>query len=144
MNKPRKIILVEDNPADVQLAMLALQNLPAHYDILHFGNGKLLLNYLKRARFREISLILLDLNMPKMGGIDVLRAINNKARYRKLPFVVFTTSEMERDIAACYQLGACAFVRKPHDFGQYEKTIRAIVKFYCKVNLNAKIGELKG
>ena len=88
MKNFKKIILAEDNIADVELTKLAFNDLALDIEVVHVFDGEELMNYLDQKSFDDISLILLDLNMPKMGGLDVLKKMYNDEELRKLPVVV--------------------------------------------------------
>lgn len=133
MNK--KIILVEDNPADVELVRLSFEQLKLKANLLHFYNGQELLDYVQTQPVYDIVLILLDLNMPKMDGIAVLKAFKKDLRLSRIPVVVFTSSIFSNDVLRCYELGANAYVRKPMDMDDYEKTIQSIISFWMEVNI---------
>ena len=142
MNSPKKIILVEDNLADVKLTKMAFGNLPMEVDIIHFYNGQELLDYLPKATLNEISLILLDLNMPKLGGIEVLTAFNSIPDYKKLPVVIFTSSVHQAEVRSCYELGANAYVNKPLDIADFDDTIKAIAFFWLSTNIMVEFSEV--
>jgi len=135
MKTAKKIILAEDNIADVELTKLAFKELDLNLDVYHVFDGQQLLDYLKQQPFDEIALILLDLNMPKMGGLDVLKLMYNDEELTKLPVVVFTSSAHESDVHACYEYGANAYVSKPIDINDFHKTIEAIANFWTEINV---------
>ena len=137
MRMNRKIILVEDNPADVELVKMSLKELALEVHLLHFFNGQELLDYLQTHATYDIVLILLDLNMPKMDGIGVLKAFKQEARLRCIPVVVFTSSSFSEDVDHCYELGANAYVCKPIDMNAFEKAIQAIIAFWMEINIIA-------
>lgn len=142
MDAPKKIILVEDNLADVKLTKMAFGNLPMEVDITHFYNGQELLDYLATATLSEISLILLDLNMPKLGGLDVLTTFNSNPDYKKLPVVIFTSSVHQAEVRSCYELGANAYVNKPLDIADFDETIKAIAFFWISTNIMVEFSEV--
>lgn len=142
MNGSKKIILVEDNLADVKLTKMAFGNLPIEVDITHFFNGQELLDHLSTAPLNDISLILLDLNMPKLGGIEVLKAFNENSDYKKLPVVIFTSSVHQSEVRTCYELGANAYVNKPLDIADFDNTIKAIAYFWISTNIMVEFSEV--
>ena len=142
MNAPKKIVLVEDNLADVKLTKMAFSNLSVDTEIIHFFNGQELLDYLANAPLNEISLILLDLNMPKLGGIEVLRVFNTNSDFKKLPVVIFTSSVHQSEVRTCYELGAKAYVNKPLDIADFDETIRAIAHFWLHTNILVEFSEV--
>jgi two-component system, chemotaxis family, response regulator Rcp1 len=131
----RKVILVEDNLADVELVKLSVRELENPVDLVHVGDGQELLNFLKTAVLSDIALILLDLNMPRVSGIDVLRHMQEDPSLKKVPVVMFTTSNSKSDIMKCYELGAKAFVCKPLDIFEFNNSIRSIVEFWTGINM---------
>lgn len=135
MPNNRKVILVEDNLADVELVKLSVRELENPVDLVHVGDGQELLNFLQTANLSEIALILLDLNMPRVSGIDVLRHMQDNPSYKKVPVVMFTTSNSKSDIMKCYELGAKAFVCKPLDIFEFNNSIRSIVEFWTGINM---------
>lgn len=132
---PKKIILVEDNMADVELAKLAFQSISNDLEIEHLLDGEELMEFLGNEVPENIVLILLDLNMPRMGGIEVLKRLNKDGELKKLPIIVFTSSNHQADIKKCYDLGANAYVNKPIDFSELEKTVETIVHFWLNINV---------
>ncbi len=135
MKNYKKIILAEDNIADVELTKLAFKELNLNLEVCHVFDGQQLMDHLKQHAFDEIALILLDLNMPKMGGLDVLKQMYADEELRKLPVVVFTSSAHESDVYACYENGANAYVSKPIDINDFHKTIAAIANFWTEINV---------
>jgi len=135
MKTAKKIILAEDNIADVELTKLAFKELDLNLDVYHVFDGQQLLDYLKEQSFDEIALILLDLNMPKMGGLDVLKSMYEDEALAKLPVIVFTSSSHESDVLACYEYGANAYVNKPIDINDFHTTIKAIAEFWTEINV---------
>jgi CheY-like chemotaxis protein len=133
--KCRKVILVEDNLADVELVKISVSELETPVELVHVGDGQELLNYLQTAVLSDIAVILLDLNMPRVSGIDVLRNMQADPTLKKVPVVMFTTSNSKSDIMKCYELGAKAFVCKPLDIFDFNNSIRSIVEFWTGINM---------
>ncbi len=134
-NSSTKVILVEDNPADVELTKIAYAALSDKIELLHYADGKQLLESLPGLNLSDISYLLLDLNMPKLGGLDVLKIFSNHEVWFKIPVIVFTSSFHNGDISNCYLLGTNAYVAKPVDIEQFEKTIATIHQFWGKTNI---------
>jgi two-component system, chemotaxis family, response regulator Rcp1 len=122
----KKVILVEDNLADVELVKISVRELTMPVELIHVGDGQELL---------RIGVILLDLNMPRVSGLDVLRHMHKDPALNKIPVVMFTTSNSRTDIMKCYELGAKAFVCKPLDINDFNDSIRSIVEFWTSVNI---------
>jgi CheY-like chemotaxis protein len=133
--KNKKVILVEDNLADVELVKISMRELENPIELVHVGDGQELLNFLKTAVLNDIAVILLDLNMPRVSGIDVLKYMQDDANFRKVPVVMFTTSNSKSDIMKCYELGAKAFVCKPLDIFEFNSSIKSIVEFWTGINM---------
>jgi CheY-like chemotaxis protein len=131
----KKVILVEDNLADVELVKISIRELDAPVELVHVGDGQELLNFLKSASLGEIGVVLLDLNMPKVSGLDVLKFMHHDPILKRVPVVMFTTSSSKSDITKCYELGAKAFVCKPLDINDFNHSIKAIIDFWTGVNM---------
>ncbi len=138
--KCKKVILVEDNLADVELVRISIRELENPVELVHVGDGQELLNFLKTTVLSEIAVILLDLNMPRVSGIDVLRFMHEDPLLKKVPVVMFTTSNSKTDILKCYELGAKAFVCKPLDIFEFNQAIRSIVEFWTGINMLPAFG----
>lgn len=122
----REILLVEDNPDDVELTRLAFEEAQVANTLTVVRDGAEALDYLfARGRYADRdpqdlpSLVLLDLNLPKLDGREVLQAIRNDERTRSLPVVVLTTSAEPFDVEASYTLGVNSYIQKPVDFNQF-------------------------
>ena len=135
------ILLVEDNPDDVELTLRALKKNNIANEVVVAGDGAEALEYLmatgkyaKRAIADLPEVVLLDLKLPKVGGLEVLRAIRADPRTQMLPVVILTSSTEERDIIASYQLGANSYIRKPIDFDQFVDAIRQLGLYWLVLN----------
>lgn len=135
MSEVDKIIIAEDNIADLELIKIAIKETGRDFEILHAIDGKDLIKLVKEMDLGEIKLILLDLNMPKMGGIEVLKYFYSDDVLRMLPIVVFTSSFHQNDVITCYEHGANAYVCKPIDMSEYYKAIHAIINFWTTANV---------
>jgi len=135
------ILLVEDNPHDVELALHALKltHLAERVDVVRDGAEALDFIFCAGAyAHRNIGngpkLILLDLKLPKMDGLEVLQRIKSDARTRQFPVVMLTTSREERDIAQSYQLGANSYIVKPVDFESFTEAVRQLGLYWLSLN----------
>ncbi len=135
MTTGRKIILAEDNLADVELTKIAFREIDIPLEVVHVFDGQELLNYLATEPLHDVALILMDLNMPRMGGIEVLKNMYKDEELRKLPIVVLSSSKHEVDVQTCYTYGANAYVCKPIDMDEFQQTINAIAYFWCDINV---------
>lgn len=131
----KRIIVAEDNPADAALTKMAFEATRLPITLHHVVDGTALIHFLENENLEEVSLILLDLNMPKMGGIDVLKHLQKEEELKKIPVIIFSSSTHAEDVKTCYSLGANAYVRKPIDIKDHQKTISAIANFWTKVNV---------
>lgn len=136
----KKVILVEDNLAEATLTRLAFQSKIQNAEIIHCANGEELFVLLNQIQLDDICYVLLDLNMPRIGGIEVLRIVGQHEKWRLLPFIIFSSSSLEQEVRACYDLGANAYVTKPMNLDLFDKTIESIHRFWGEVNLRPAIG----
>ena len=129
-----EILLIEDNPQDAELAIRALKknNLANH--LLHLEDGQEALDFLFDEKNEMPRLILLDLKMPKVDGLDVLRKLKTDEKKRIIPVVVLTSSKEERDIIETYKLGVNAYIVKPVDFDQFVKAVTQVGLFWLVLN----------
>lgn len=136
----KRILLAEDNPEDVELALAALGEIHLANEVVVVGDGAEALDYLRRAgkyalRGGEIpAVMLLDLKMPKVDGLQVLREVKSDPVLKTLPVVIMTSSREERDLVESYHLGANAYVVKPVDFAQFVASVRQVGLFWAVVN----------
>lgn len=136
----RDILVVEDNDNDVELMLLSLGELKLANDIVIVRDGVEGLDYLyRRGRFAaregdQPLFMLLDLNMPRMGGIDMLIEMRRDDSLRTLPVVIMTSSREDPDLRRCYDLGINAYVVKPVDFDQFSRTVTNLGIFWALIN----------
>lgn len=135
------VLLVEDNPDDEELTRLAFESNAVPSDLRVVRDGAEALDFLfakgtHADRPPELwpQLLLLDLNLPKVNGLDVLREIRAHERTRTLPVVVLTSSKEEQDIIRSYRLGANAYVPKPVDFSEFLEAVKQLGRFWLTVN----------
>lgn len=134
-SKPIEILLIEDNLDDAGLTIRALKKHNLANNLLHLQDGEEALNYLFSERMNGLpKVILLDLKMPKVDGIEVLRRLKSDERKRIIPVVVLTSSKEERDIVDSYKLGVNAYIVKPVDFDKFAKAIAEIGFFWLLLN----------
>ncbi|ACL72201.1 response regulator [Thioalkalivibrio sulfidiphilus] len=142
LERSRSILLVEDNPDDELLTLRALQKNRILNEVVVARDGAEALDYLfgtgeyaGRNLLDAPQLVLLDLNLPKLDGIEVLRRIRSDPRTRLQPVVILTTSSEERDIVSSYELGANSYIRKPVDFEQFMEAIRQLNLYWLVLNV---------
>ena len=137
MTDPIEILLVEDNPGDVELTREALHETKVHMELSVVPDGVEAMAFLRRAgRYAEAprpDLILLDLNLPRKDGRGVLAEVKADPALRHIPVVVLTSSEAEQDIARAYELHANCYVTKPVDLDQFVKIVQSIEQFWLSV-----------
>ncbi len=135
--QPVEILLVEDNPGDARLTQEALRDGKVYNKLTVVPDGVEAMAYLRRegryAGARQPDLILLDLNLPKKDGREVLREIKADERLRRIPVVVLTSSNAEQDVLKSYGLHANCYVTKPVDLDQFIGAVKAIENFWLTV-----------
>lgn len=136
-----EILLVEDNPADAELTLRALTRHNLANKVLVVGDGAEALDYLfatgtyaGRSMSETPRVVFLDLKLPKVSGLDVLRRIKSDERTRRIPVVVLTSSNEERDVVMSYELGGNSYVVKPVDFEQFSQAIQELGLYWLVVN----------
>lgn len=139
--KNKTILLVEDNPDDEALTLRALRRNHIANEVVVTRDGAEALDYLfgegkfaGRDPARRPEVILLDLKLPKMDGLEVLKRLRADDRTRRIPVVILTTSSEEQDIAASYDLGANSYIRKPVDFRQFTEAVRQLGLYWLLFN----------
>jgi CheY-like chemotaxis protein len=140
MTDPKHILLAEDNPNDVELTLegLSFGNLANHVTVV--SDGEAALDYLyRRGRFagragNDPAVVLLDLKMPRVDGLEVLRVVKADPAVRHIPIVMLTSSREERDVVESYELGVNAFVVKPVEFREFISTIKQVGVFWGLIN----------
>jgi CheY-like chemotaxis protein len=137
MSRPIEVLLVEDNPGDVRLTREALKEGKVHNNLHVAPDGVEALAFLRReGRYADAvrpDLILLDLNLPRKGGREVLEEIKNDRALRHIPVVILTSSQAEQDIARAYDLHANCYISKPVDLDQFITVVRSIEDFWFTV-----------
>jgi CheY-like chemotaxis protein len=137
MADPIQILLIEDNPGDVRLTREALKEGKIRNQLNVVHDGTEALSFLRRkGKFSKVSrpdLILLDLNLPKMSGKEVLSEIKNDPQFRRIPVVVLTTSAAEKDIHDAYDRYANCYITKPVDLEQFLTLVKNIEKFWFTI-----------
>ncbi len=135
--EPIEILLVEDNPGDARLAREALNDSKIRNELYHVEDGLQAMQFLRRqAAYAGVplpDLILLDLNLPKKDGREVLAEIKEDPRLRLIPVVVMTTSGAERDLLKSYDLGANAYIVKPMDLERFIEVVHAVENFWFAI-----------
>jgi CheY-like chemotaxis protein len=145
IGRPAEVLLVEDNPGDVRLTKEALLEGKVINRLSVTPDGEEALRFLRRSAGYEKAprpdLVLLDLNLPKKDGREVLAEIKGDERLRRIPVIVLTTSKADEDVVKSYQLHANCYITKPVDFGQFISVVKSIEDFWlCVVKLPPGVG----
>ena len=145
MDNETEIILVEDNPSDADLTIRALKKCNVTNKILHLKDGQEILDYIfvdsdwkddDTSRLPKV--ILLDLKMPKVSGIEVLRKLKADERTKIIPIVVLTSSKEDPDVKECYRLGVNSYVVKPLAFDEFAKAVSQLGLYWLLINQPTK------
>ena len=137
--KDTKILLVEDNPDDVELTLLAFKKYKFSNEIIVARDGQEALDILfppkaKSEKSKLPDIILLDLKLPKVSGLDVLKEIKNHPETKIIPVIILTTSNEERDLRDSYRLGVNSYIRKPIKFNKFVEVIKQLGLYWLLLN----------
>lgn len=136
-NEPIRVLMVEDDPDDVLLMRESLRSSRIHVDLAIVEDGEKALDYLfRRAPYEGVAapdLILLDLNLPRIDGREVLRELKSHGELKRIPVVIMTTSEAEADIEHSYVNGANCYITKPLDFSRFREIMNTYEEFWFTV-----------
>ncbi len=140
-NDEVEILLVEDHPGDAELTIRALKKENLANKLVHLGDGAEALDFIfgqgkySQRRLENVPrVILLDLKMPKVGGLEVLERVKSDARTRSIPVVILTSSAEDPDIKRCYELGANSYIVKPVEFNNFSKTVSELGLYWLVIN----------
>lgn len=140
MTELRRILFVEDDPHDQELALMALAEYNLANEVIVVHDGEEALDYLycrgdyKMRLAGNPAVVLLDLKLPKVNGLEVLRQMKSDEQLKDIPVVVLTSSREDTDLAECYKLGVNAYVVKPVDFQQFVHAVKQIGAFWAVIN----------
>jgi CheY-like chemotaxis protein len=140
MDKLGRILMVEDDPKDVELTLTALEEYNLANEVVVVGDGEEALDYLYcRGAYQSRSgenpaVMLLDLKLPKVDGLEVLQQVKSDEKFRLIPVVVLTSSREEKDMVASYKLGVNGYVVKPVNFHEFVNAIRELGVFWAIIN----------
>jgi CheY-like chemotaxis protein len=140
MEKLGRILMVEDDPKDVELALTALEDYNLANEVVVVRDGEEALNYLycrngfANRNSGNPAVMLLDLKLPKVDGLEVLRQVKADDQLKLIPIVVLTSSHEEKDLVTSYRLGVNAYVVKPVDFHQFVNAIKELGVFWAVIN----------
>jgi len=140
MTELKRILLAEDNPKDVELTLTALDEHNLANEVVVVNDGAEALDYLyRRGKFamradNDPAVVLLDLKMPKVDGLEVLRTIKKDDKLKTIPLVILTSSREEKDLVESYKLGVNAYVVKPVNFQQFIEAVKELGAFWAVIN----------
>jgi len=143
-NINKKIIVVEDNYADMELTLIAFKESNTPYEIVTKRDGQDLLEYIETCNLNEIAFILMDLNMPKINGIEVLRRFQQNEAHKNIPVIILSSSTHQSDVNTCYSLGANAYLQKPLDIVTFSEMTKTLVSFWSDLNIMPKFNMAAG
>jgi len=136
-----EILLVEDNPADAELTLHALKKSKLANRIQHVRDGEEALDFLfcrnayaNRHIDNGPQLVLLDLKLPKIDGLQILQAVKNDPRTKAIPIIVLTSSKEEQDLVRSYRLGVNSYIQKPVNFSEFQEVVRQLGMYWLLVN----------
>lgn len=142
MSSPHAILLVEDNPADIQITRRALRDSTIPVDLIVVRDGQEAVDYLLQQgshasspTWRKPDLILLDLNLPRLTGREVLQRVRTTELLRLVPVVVLSTSNRQEDVEDLYASGANTYIEKPQDFGRFVEVLLTIQRYWLDAAL---------
>ena len=137
----KTILLVEDNPSDINLTKRAFEKARITNNLVIAEDGQEALEYIFGNGYDENqdvsrlpALVLLDLKLPKISGLEVLKRIRSAEKIKRLPVVILTSSKEEQDVAASYDLGVNSYIRKPIDFNQFAEAIKYLGVYWLGIN----------
>ena len=140
MSQLKKILLAEDSPQDVEMTLAALEDHHLVNEVVVVNDGEAALDYLyRRGKYAtrtdgHPAVVLLDLKMPKVDGLEVLRALKQDDKMRSIPIVMLTSSREEQDLVKSYQLGVNAYVVKPVGFQAFVQAVKGVGVFWALLN----------
>jgi len=142
MRSTKPVLLVEDDVVDMMTVRRAFEELNLSNPLVHVSDGEQALEYLNDSRQAKPCVILLDLNMPRMNGVEFMRIAKADPVLRKIPIVVLTTSKDDRDIVDSYKLSAAGYIVKPVDYQSFVEAIRTIDIYWTISELPIESGEM--
>lgn len=133
LHKTQPILIIEDSADDFEATMRAFSKTNLRNPIKHVSSGEEALDYLHEENNQKPGIILLDLNMPGLTGIKTLEIIKQRDALKTIPVVILTTSNDERDVTSCYELGANTYIQKPVDFDRLIAAIRQLKEYWFEI-----------
>lgn len=144
------VILVEDSKPDAELVKTIIQDLSMDIEVMWFKNGMECIDYLNTGNFKISNirkiLILMDLNMPRLNGLELLDLLSQNEIYKKIPKIIYTTSNSAQDINRAYEKGALSYIIKPFDLDETIMKIHSLIKYWFEIvnfrEINLEAGHL--
>ncbi len=130
MQNSKPILLIEDDDVDVMTVKRAIRDLKVTNQLVSIGDGEEAIEYLRTESTTKPCIILLDLNMPKMDGAEFLKIVKEDKALKKIPIVILTTSNSDRDVIESFERGAAGYMVKSVDYEKFVETIRAIDQYW--------------
>ena len=130
MQKPKPILLVEDDSVDAMTVKRAMRDLQVNHSVIHSVNGEEAMKYLTSPDTEKPFVILLDLNMPKMNGIELLKVMKIHPELKTIPVIVLTTSKEQQDVLDSFEFGASGYMVKPVDYSKFVEILRRIFTYW--------------
>ena len=131
MRQAKPLLLIEDDDVDAMTVRRALKDLRAPHTLVHAANGEEALEYLRDELNKKPCIILLDLNMPRMNGIEFLKVVKADEQLRKIPVIVLTTSRNEKDILDSFQFHASGYMVKPAGYKEFIEAVKTINDYWA-------------
>jgi CheY-like chemotaxis protein len=135
MQKLKPILLVEDDSVDAMTVKRAMRDLQVNHSVIHSVNGEEAMKYLTSPDTEKPFVILLDLNMPKMSGIEFLKVMKTNPELKTIPVIVLTTSKEQRDVLDSFELGAAGYMVKPVDYVKFVEILSRIMTYWSSSEL---------
>ena len=135
MQPPKPVLLIEDDNVDAMTVKRAMRDLHVEHSVIHSINGEEAMKYLTNPDNEKPFVILLDLNMPKMNGIEFLKVIKAHPELKTIPIIVLTTSKEKRDILESFELGAAGYMVKPVDYSKFVEILGKIMTYWSTSEL---------
>jgi CheY-like chemotaxis protein len=135
MNSLHPIMLVEDDAVDVMTVKRCFKQLKIPNKLIVAGNGEEAIEMLTESKLLLPCIILLDINMPKMNGLELLHYLKNSCELKKTPVIMLTSSKEETDVAKCFELGIAGYLVKPVEYQQFVETIELLCAYWSKSEL---------
>lgn len=139
-NEAVEIILIEDSPSDAEMTIRALGKINLAHNLVHLEDGAEAIDFIfaqgaySESVYKNPKVVILDLNMPKINGIDVLQKIRSDERTKKIPVVVLTSSKEDSDVKKCYAMGVNSYIVKPVEFQEFTQTIMDMGHYWLQLN----------